>query len=515
MFGASYTAEIDGTDNIGITGTNSDPQFLIKDTALICQNRPFTLTFTATDKENDSLSYSFAPAYVGGGLDNPVVSNPSPPIDLQALNYSSGFSGLQPLGAGVTIDPKTGVISGIAPSGGDYVVCVLLKEWRNGKVISRKWKDFIVHIDDRCDFAAADLKPTYITCDGFSFTFHNEAPSSPLIHTYYWDFGVGGPGVSTSTNPTPNFTYPAAGTYNVKLIVNKGEECSDSATTIMKVYPGFFPGFVATGSCLYVPFTFRDTTKTNYGVVSNWSWNFGDETTGADTTSTQNPSWLYSSVGTKTVRFIVGSSFGCLDTVTQIVSVLDKPIITMPFRDTLICSIDTLQLRASGQGNFVWSPTTRLLNPNGDDPLVFPTTTTVYHVTLTQSGCVNTDSVRVRVVDFVTLTAGNDSTICLTDTINLRPTGDGLKFVWSPATTLNDATLKNPAAAPVERHTTAFIMWFASIGKCNASDDVSIRTVPYPGSFAGNDTTICYDDHCPFSCDHKRPHILTGRLPIH
>ncbi len=54
----------------------------------------------------------------------------------------------------------------------------------------------------------------------------------------------------------------------------------------------------------------------------------------------------------------------------------------------------------------------------------------------------------VRVVDFVTLTAGPDTTICLTDTINLRPTGDGLKFLWSPAATLDDPTLKNPAATP-------------------------------------------------------------------
>ncbi len=199
------------------------------------------MTFTATDVENDSLSYSFAPAYVGGGLDDPIVTNPSPPADLQALGYASGFSGEQPLGPGVTIDPKTGVISGIAPTGGDYVVCVLLKEWRNGKVISRKWKDFIVHIDDRCDFAAADLKPSYITCDGLSYTFKNEAPPSSLIHTYFWDFGIDTSSTDTSTLATPLFTFPDTGTYHVKLIVNKGEECSDSAFTLMKVYPGFFP----------------------------------------------------------------------------------------------------------------------------------------------------------------------------------------------------------------------------------------------------------------------------------
>ncbi len=90
----------------------------------------------------------------------------------------------------------------------------------------------------------------------------------------------------------------------------------------------------------------------------------------------------------------MGNTKGCLDTVTQNISVLDKPIITMPFRDTLICSIDTLQLHASGLGNFTWTPTVNLLSANTDDPLVYPKTTTVYYVQLVDAGCVNTDSIR-------------------------------------------------------------------------------------------------------------------------
>ena len=33
-----------------------------------------------------------------------------------------------------------------------------------------------------------------------------------------------------------------------------------------------------------------------------------------------------------------------------------------------------------------------------------------------------------------------------------------------------------------------------SIGKCNATDGVNIRTVPYPTAMAGPDTTICFED---------------------
>ena len=489
--GASYICRIHGTNDIGLNGVNSNPEFLVKDTVLICQRRPFTLNFGALDEDGDSLSYEFTSGYAGGSANNPIVTNPSPPKNIAALSYTPGFSGLKPLGPGVTINPKTGVISGIAPTSGDYVVCVLLNEWRNGKIISSHPKDFIVHIDDKCDLAAADLKPSYITCDGFSYSFKNEAPSSRLIHSYFWDFGVLGSTNDTSSNATPTFTFPDTGTYTVKLYVNKGEECSDSAITFMKVYPGFFPGFTVKGSCLLVPLQFIDTTKTKYGIISGWIWNFGDASTQADTSALQNPSWKYSDTGTKKVSLIVSNSKGCRDTVIQNVQVLDKPPINMAFRDTLICSIDTLELIAQGTGLFSWTPNAFMLRSNTPDPLVYPKTTTTFFVRLDQGGCVNKDSVRVRVVDFVTLYPGNDTTICLTDTVRLNPSGDGLYFAWSPAASLDNPKIKNPRATPVGTTTYHVI---ASIGKCNNSGDVTVFTVPYPGSFAGNDTIVCYND---------------------
>ena len=134
-----------------------------------------------------------------------------------------------------------------------------------------------------------------------------------------------------------------------------------------------------------------------------------------------------------------------MDTVTKQVDVSGKPPIIFPFRDTLICNIDTLQLHALGNGNFSWSPAANMINPNSPDPFVYPTTTTYYTATLNESGCTNSDSLRVRVVDHVTLFAGNDSTICLGDTIILNPSGDALYFNWSPVGSIIDnPKLKNP-----------------------------------------------------------------------
>jgi len=487
--GSSYVTEIHGSDAI-IHGSNSSPLYVVKDTVLICQNRPFQLDFGAFDPDGDSLSYQFCDAYACPATP-PVIVNPPPPSSVGFVGYAAGFSGTHPLGPSVTINPASGLISGVAPAGGNYVVCVCVTEWRNGVRLTTHRKDFNVQIDDKCDFASALLNASYVNCENFTQTFKNEAPPSPLIHTYTWDFGVPGRTDDTSKQASPTFTFPDTGTYKVKLIINKGEDCPDSATTLMKVYPGFHPGFMHSGACKDFAFQFTDTTRTTYGTVTGWRWNFGDETTAADSSVLPNPSWKYTNAGTKQVIFIVGNTKGCLDTVIKDIIVYDKPPITLPFRDTLICSIDTLQLFAEGLGNFTWQPGYNIIAPTTASPFVYPKVTTKYYVTLNDRGCVNTDSVRVRVVDFVTLKAKPDSTICLTDAVTLQATGDGLKFKWTPANTLDDPNKRNPIATPPANATYSVI---ASIGKCNAVDKVTIRTIPYPIAKAGRDTTICYED---------------------
>ena len=134
------------------------------------------------------------------------------------------------------------------------------------------------------------------------------------------------------------------------------------------------------------------------------------------------------------VMLIVESSKGCIDTVYKDVEVRDKPLVTVPFKDTLICNIDTLQLSASstGPGLYSWSPGPYILNGNTATPFVFPKTTTPYTVTLDDNGCVNTEIINVRVVSFVTLDPGPDTTICLTDAISFDLPGDGLKYLRRP-----------------------------------------------------------------------------------
>jgi gliding motility-associated-like protein len=71
----------------------------------------------------------------------------------------------------------------------------------------------------------------------------------------------------------------------------------------------------------------------------------------------------------------------------------------------------------------------------------------------------------------------------------LNASSDGLKFLWSPPATIGNPNIINPMAAPAG--TTTYTVT-ASIGHCNATDDVIVTTVPYPGANAGADTVICF-----------------------
>lgn len=491
--GATYTAIVPGTSTLANAPENNSAQFIGEDKVIVCANNPFTYSFGAIDDDGDKLVYSFCNAYPGGGPNvgtnfNQATPNPPAGPPYQPVPYSRGFNAASPLGPNINIDANTGLITGIAPGEGIYCVTVCATEYRNGVAIATQRKDLQIKIAD-CSKAAAALKPEYISCDGFTFNVTNLS-NSPLIKSYSWDFGDLSTNADTSNIAAPLYTYSDTGTYILKLVTNRNDLCSDSATALIRVYPGFFPGFTSSGICITKPTLFTDTTKTKYGVVNSWQWDFGETPVSNDTSGLKNPSFVYPSTGTKNIRFIVSSSKGCIDTVYKDVTIIDKPPVTLLPKDTLICVPDAVQLQAVSTGTYAWSPLINITNANTATPTVSPTTTTWYYVDVDIEGCKNRDSVHVRVVDHVTLKAAGDSTICLSDAAQLKATGDGLRFQWTPAVYLNDPALANPVATPTG--TTTFEVT-STIGSCSAKDAVTIRTVPYPAARAGKDTIICYN----------------------
>lgn len=288
--GNTYTIKIPGSNAPFNLQTNSSPQFPVNDTAVVCENNYFTLPFQAIDPDGDSLTYSLCGAFTGGSQADPAPnSSNAPPYSV--VPYTNPFNGAQPMGSLVTINPVTGLISGTAPGivrgSGEYVVCVCVREFRNGVFVGETRKELHVKVGS-CEPIRASLNPQYITCDGFTLTFSNNSPSTN-INSHFWDFGVPTIANDTSILQSPTYTYADTGVYLLKLVVNRGQSCSDSTTSRVSVFPGFFPGFVSNGLCKNTPIQFTDTSLTRYGFVDSWSWNFGDPTTLADTSRLKIP----------------------------------------------------------------------------------------------------------------------------------------------------------------------------------------------------------------------------------
>ena len=488
QIGATYTSEIPGSSPQANGHINISAIFTGSDLVIVCAKNYFSYSFAAHDDDGDLLRYSFCSAYASTNTGVNGAPTGAPPYT--SVPYRSpGFSASLPLGNNVKIDPQTGLITGIAPDAGIYIVTVCVEEIRNNTVIATQRKDLQINIAD-CSIAAALLDKEYMLCRDTRSVSINNLSNSPLIGSYEWEVvNPAGSSIYTSNNVTLSYTFPANGTYTVRLTINKGQACSDTTSAKVFVYPGFIPDFDFAGICITKPTVFTDATTTATGTVNSWKWDFGESSTTLDVSSLQNPAYTFPLMGQRSVRLIVTNTDGCRDTVIKIITIIDKPPIIFAFRDTLICLNDQVQLQAAGTGIFSWSPNIAIINANTTSPTVSPATTTTYYADLNSDGCLNRDSIKVRVVDHVTLQSMNDTTICSGDTIQLRIVSDGLRYSWTPADQLINATVKNPLA--ITAVTTPYNV-IASIGGCSANEQINVTAIPFPSANAGKDIEICY-----------------------
>ena len=512
---------IDGIENVlnsgqvGVTYYNTipggnyrncnSPIFVQKDTVLVCYNSPFTFDFSATDTATafapaDSISYIFCNGLTGATASNPSPTVPSNP-PYQSIPYNNpNYDGSYPMGSTVTIDSQTGIISGIAPpTPGDYVVAVCAQQFRGGVWIGSTKKEIHITVGN-CSLKADSLRPSYINCDNFIFKFSNLSPHSRVLsYNWYFNDSLSLPTLDTSQSPTPTHIYSDTGRYKLELIVTAQGGCSDSAKSIVRVYPGFKAGFKISGSCLHTPYTFIDTSYSKYGTINNWNWDLGETTVTNDTFSIPDPNYTYPTVGKKTIKLTVSNTNGCMDSTTQVLNVRANPfIIRTP--DTLICNIDTLQLfateeNANGNETYSWTPADSIINPTSATPFVHPKDSTVFYITLTDQGCSSTDSVIVRTVHNVTVKANPDTSICQTDIIGLYATSNDTNkgdFTWTSSTGEKVAPIKNPTVKPLVD--TKYYVLVNLDNKCFARDTTSVTVHLYPFANAGVNDSICFGD---------------------
>jgi gliding motility-associated-like protein len=462
--------------------------FADNNNTVICANTPFSLSLLTQllNLPNIKFSYHLTPAYGSNViLENQTIVSKGEPFVPLLYDTIQNFSGYFPLGKNVTIDTLTGIISGIAPKPGDYLIHALIKEYIEGSIVTFT-KEFILKVRS-CHLDAAILDSIRLNCDKLVIHFANQSPNK-TIAAYNWQFLRNNLVIGNTADSTPTFVFPDTGTYTIKLLVTNSTGCQDSAKQQLRLYPSLKAGFTISGNCMLQPYVFKDSSSTTFGSIQSRYWDFGDLDIASDTSAATSPSYLYASQGIKTIKLKVINTMGCVDSVQKTLSVTDKPPLLLSTHDTLICSIDTLNLRANGQGTISWSPSYNIIGPQSASTYVFPKKTTSYIATLNANGCINSDTATVKVLDNITVVAGKDLSICIGDSIQLNPISQAISYIWSPIKGLSSETAKYPYASP-NSNTKYFVT--ASLGKCEAKDSVYVSVYPYPIVNAGNDTLIC------------------------
>lgn len=164
------------------------------------------------------------------------------------------------------------------------------------------------------------------TCLGSASQFTDNSSGIPT--TWQWDFGDGSP---IDNNQNPTHVYGTTGTYNVTMIAQAGNGCSDTITLPITVTP------IPTADFSYLEVCTNDTTyftDASLGGPDTYFWDFGDGAT--NNTNNPNPFHIYATAGTYDVMLVAGySASGCTDTI--IYQVDAHPLTTPNFSTNTPC----------------------------------------------------------------------------------------------------------------------------------------------------------------------------------
>ena len=334
---------------------------------------------------------------------------------------------------------------------------------------------YFVDIDNVAfsDAAIVNLGPDTAFCPGGNISFDAGESSTGYVYTYAWSTLLHHPSIATSQT----ITVDSAATYIAA--VNNGYGVITNDTVVVSYFPvpvvSLGPDTLNCGSFTLDP----------GAGFSSYTWSTGVHSQSINVTNT----------GGYTVT--VTNSKGCSSSDSAHVTIIPLPTVYAGPAQS-ICYLDTLNIVNSTAANYnslLWTTTgdgyfddNTLLHPQyilGTNDI---TNTTVTLILTNFAIC---DTVSSTVVVTITTTptafAGNDQTICSGSTAQLSATG-GTTYVWSPASSLNNADIANPLASPTST-TTYTVTVTSSCG--SETDNVKVTVDHITAPNLGLDTTLC------------------------
>jgi len=236
-----------------------------------------------------------------------------------------------------------------------------------------------------------------------------------------WNFDDSSSGVNNSSAlPNPVHSYSSNGTRNVQLYILNQYGCISKIDTISKqiiVGNKYFSLGKDTSICV------GDSLVLNASVTgaNGYSWN----------TSATTPSIRITQQGIYWCDVSLG---GCTYRDSLVLGNKPYPLVDLGI-DTTICANKTLSLNAT-------SPNSTYLWQDGNTmPIYTATQKGTYHVRVNMDGCITGDTINIKYELKPDFTLGNDKTLCLGNSLVLKPaitngaSPQSLNYLWQDGST--------------------------------------------------------------------------------
>ncbi len=274
---------------------------------------------------------------------------------------------------------------------------------------------------------------TVALCTGQSTTL---STSIPVGGSLAWSLNGSVLGTTTATLPVNG-----AGSYTAVLTQN-GCSSASSASVNVTINPYPSVGFTVNDSdqCLRGnQFAFTNTSTIASGTtISTWTVN-------GSTNSSTNANATYTTSGTKLVKLVVSSAFGCADSITKSVVVYDQPMArfglntnSVCFRGHVIRVADSASI-ASGSLNHFYDFGNGFTTTTIAPTYAYPASGnyTIKQLVTSNFGC--TDSslrpVSIKPNFNITISPVGSTTFCDGDSVVLNATTQGSNVSWYRSTT--------------------------------------------------------------------------------
>ena len=312
-------------------------------------------------------------------------------------------------------------------------------------------------------------------CDQGYVNFTDQSIGNPT--SWQWIFDGAAPGTSNEQNPD-NIFYDTPGNYDVTLIVNK-YSYSDTLTKKTYIKDHTIPSKPAvptgqTSLCENSSNTLYVTPGANFATSYQWTLypDSAGEISGLDKLGVVN--WNDNYFGQAEIKVKGISMCGEGEYSDPLIITIYPPPIADAGNDTTICAGDCITLHAAGGETYLWNTSDTTENIE-----VCPTDTTTYFVTVTDSNaCSNQDSVTVNVNPLPLVNLGNDTTICVNQSITLHA-GQGFNsYLWSDGSTDSILTVDSTG---IGIGCAIFWVQVTNSYECPARDSITITFDPCTG----------------------------------